>query len=443
MKCLLYIPPFECEGTHVANIASVRVGGLTLFQRVCRSLQKAEFDEIIVAKPDTLEIVPDKLVTIPIQQLEYNLRICEISEELLKIFEDDEPVCVCILDGMITPECLTMRPHGADVRIVANQEQTGIYFICHNTLKQIIKSEECLDEIEGTISETFDAPEKTVYHRMMSSDDAKIAQNLLTKSLKKPLGRDSDGLVAYFINRPISLQISKRIANSFITPNMVTAFGLIMGLAAAALMFWGVPMLMIVAVILWQFSSIIDGIDGELARMRMSPSHKGEWFDTVADDITNITFLVGLGHAVTVYYNNHPSDIWWIDTFHHWFFYIACGVALLMTITVLWFYREFVKMGIASHNHFEWGFESENRLNKSDEKRGILRKTVDLIAGGFAWIAKRDFYTFLIMWLVIFGLYLPAFGTMLIGASFVGIGGIIALTIRAIRMSSKKRKEKK
>ena len=442
MRCLLYIPAIECEGTHVANIASVRVGGLTLLQRVCRSLQNAEFDEIIIAKPDSLEIVPDKRVTIPIQQLEYNVRICEASEELLKIFNDDAPVCVCVLDGMITPECLTMRPHGADVRIIANKEQTGIYFVCHNTLEQILKSDECIDDIEGIISETFEAPEKTVYHRMMSSDDAKIAQNLLTKSLRKPLGRDSDGLIAYFINRPISLQISKRIANSFITPNMVTAFGLIMGLAAAALMFLGIPLLMVVAVLLWQLSSIIDGIDGELARMRMSPSHKGEWFDTVADDITNISFLVGLGHAVSVLYKPSESCTALYCTYHNWLFYIACGVALLMTITVLWFYREFVKMGIASHNHFEWGFESENKLNKKEEKRGFLRKTVDLIAGGFAWIAKRDFYTFLIMCLVIFGLYLPAYGTMLIGASCVGIGGIIALTIRAIRMSAKKHKEK-
>ena len=222
---------------------------------------------------------------------------------------------------------------------------------------------------------------------------------------------------------------------------MVTAFGLILGLAAAGLMFIGTPFFMVLGVILWQISSIVDGIDGELARMRMSPSHKGEWFDTVADDITNITFLVALGHAVSVYYGNNPTNIWWIDTFHDWFFYVACAVAALMAITVLWFYREFVKMGIASHNHFEWGFESDNKLNKGHEKRGFVRKTLDLIAGGFAWIANRDFYTFLIMCLVILGFYLPAFGTMLIGASCVGIGGLIALTIRACRNSSKKKKE--
>ena len=59
MKCLLYIPPFECEGIKLPNIAYVRIGGLTLYQRACRSIQKAAFDEIIIAKPKALEFPAD------------------------------------------------------------------------------------------------------------------------------------------------------------------------------------------------------------------------------------------------------------------------------------------------------------------------------------------------------------------------------------------------
>ena len=60
-----------------------------------------------------------------------------------------------------------------------------------------------------------------------------------------------------------------------------------------------------------------------------------------------------------------------------------------------------------------------------------------IMSGGFAWIAKRDFYTFLIMLLVICDLNQPAYFIMLTGASFVGIGGLIALSIRAIRHRGK------
>lgn len=429
MKCFLYIPPFGCEGTKVNNISEIRIGGLTLVQRACRSIQKAEFDEIIIIKPDTVMIPNDEKIKIPIQKHDYETRAKEIAPILAELIPD-EPCAFCTLDGMISPECLKMRPQGADVRITAGDAQTGIYFMSAKTLKSIFTSEDCLFGLPSEITETFLAPPKALYHRIVSAEDIKIGRDKLTQSLRKPLGRDADGLVAYFINRPCSLRISKHLANTPITPNMVTAFGLILGLAAAPLVATGDPWLMALAVFLWQTSSMVDGIDGELARMRMSPSHSGEWFDTVADDITNIAFLAGLGYGIGQISNN-PL-----------YFYIAACICGMMVISCSWFYREFVKMGIASHNHFEWGFEAENKENKENEHRNPIRKALDLIAGGFAWIAKRDFYTFLIMCLVMAGacfspLYYAAYFIMLIGASFVGIGGISALTLRAIRNRKK------
>ena len=433
MKCILYIPPFLCEGTNVPNISMVQVGGLTLYTRACRCIQVADFDEIIVVKPENAECKPDNLIKIPVQYFSYIERVGECSEKILQAVEGELDICVCRLDGMVGPNCFKMRPKGADVRIIANGEPSGVFFMSIRTLQSLLASEANLDEIGGAVSETFVSPDSTIYHRIVSVDDLKICQNILTKSLKKPLGRDADGLVAYFINRPCSLRISKHLANTSITPNMVSAFGLILGLLAAALVYTGIPLYMLIAVILWQTASMVDGIDGELARMRMNPSHSGEWFDTVADDVTNIVFLIGLGHGI--------AQISGVPLY----FYMGAGVALLMIIVVGWFYREFVKLGIASHNHFEWGFEAENKENKSHEHRKFIRRILDKIAGGFAWIAKRDFYTFLIMCLVIIGylskievFYYVAFFIMLTGASFVGIGGLIALTIRAFRQGRKK-----
>lgn len=436
MKCLLYIPQYECDGIRGNYTANARIGGLSLAQRACRSIQKAKFGEIIIAKFDSLELAPDPLLTIETKVFSFKDSPDEIAGELAGAIGSDN-IAVCVLDAMVSPECFAMRPVGADVRISVGETATGIYFISNAAALKLLQTPHGLDKIESIGCESYAAPDNALYRRILTKEDTKIGQNMLTKSLRKPLGRDADGLVAYFINRPCSLQISKRLANSPITPNMVTGFGLIVGLAAAALVASGNPAVMCIAVVLWQISSMVDGIDGELARMRMSPSHSGEWFDTVADDITNITFMLGLGHGLYMLGENFP---FMGENSSVYYFYVAACVCGLMVIAVGWFYALFVKMGIASHNHFEWGFEKENKENRKEEKRSALRRIADAVAGGFAWIAKRDFYTFLIMVLVCCQLHKTAYFVMLVGASFVGIGGIAALSLRAVRSCFKKKK---
>ncbi len=448
MKILLYIPPFQVEGTKVENISQIRIGGLTLFDRACRSAKNAKFDEIIVAGPTNVQFPEDPLVTIPVKRFDYTTQVKEIKTQLAEVMGDDD-ACICRVDGMIGPVAIGMRPAGADVRVRANGEDTGIYFLTGMTVQKAILADSSLDELSSGSYEMLDAPEKTIYHRILSSEDLKIGQDILTRSLRKKLGRDADGLVAYYFNRPQSLAISRRIANSPITPNMITGFGLIIGLIAAGLLVLGGYqnswLIMSLAAVLWQFSSMIDGVDGELARMRMSPSFKGEWFDTIADDITNVSFMFGLGTAMSFLYPLPDNGTLFNADggFCFPYFYVTAGVCVFMVLTLLWFYREFVKMGIASHNHFEWGFEKANKDNKVEEKRGAFHKFVDLVATGFAWICKRDFYTFLIMVLIIAGAYHVAYFVMLPCAFIIAFGGMVALSIRAIRGTGKKKKDAK
>jgi phosphatidylglycerophosphate synthase len=49
-----------------------------------------------------------------------------------------------------------------------------------------------------------------------------------------------------------------------------------------------------------QVQSILDGCDGELARLKMQGSRLGEWLDNVIDDAINVVYAVALGHAAAV-----------------------------------------------------------------------------------------------------------------------------------------------
>src|SRR5204862_26307 len=49
----------------------------------------------------------------------------------------------------------------------------------------------------------------------------------------------------------------------------------------------------IAGVLLLELGSVIDGVDGELARLKYWFSRRGEWLDTISDDLANLAFIAG------------------------------------------------------------------------------------------------------------------------------------------------------
>jgi CDP-L-myo-inositol myo-inositolphosphotransferase len=43
-----------------------------------------------------------------------------------------------------------------------------------------------------------------------------------------------------------------------------------------------------------EFGSIVDGVDGELARLRFQFSRTGQWLDTMVDDVANCAYVSGV-----------------------------------------------------------------------------------------------------------------------------------------------------
>lgn len=88
-------------------------------------------------------------------------------------------------------------------------------------------------------------------------------------------GKPTDGPVSKYINRKISIRITRFIIeyNIPLTPNHVSIISFIMALVTLPLYLYGY---LIPAGILVQLSSIIDGVDGELARALNMVSRKGD-----------------------------------------------------------------------------------------------------------------------------------------------------------------------
>jgi len=111
---------------------------------------------------------------------------------------------------------------------------------------------------------------------------------------RKP--KPTDGLVSKYINRRLSTRITAFIINKGInvTPNQITILSLLTALITAAIIWLGHP---IIGGLMVEVASIVDGIDGELARAKGITSRLGGFLDAMMDRLADISIIV----AITYY----------------------------------------------------------------------------------------------------------------------------------------------
>ncbi len=100
-----------------------------------------------------------------------------------------------------------------------------------------------------------------------------------------------DGYISKHINRKASEPIAQLLAKTKLTPNQITwaAFGI------AVLSFISFILGQnIIAGLLAQFSSIVDGVDGGLARIKGMSTTFGGFLDSVLDRYADILIVLGL-----------------------------------------------------------------------------------------------------------------------------------------------------
>jgi uncharacterized protein (TIRG00374 family) len=139
------------------------------------------------------------------------------------------------------------------------------------------------------------------WQRVATAEDRIAAERKLDRWLVKP----TDGIFAR-MNRRISIPISRHLIKWPITPNMVSLFTLAVGVASALFFAWGGYLPMLVGALLSVWASILDGCDGEVARLKLLESDFGCWLETVCDYLYYLFIFAGMtiglarnGHART------------------------------------------------------------------------------------------------------------------------------------------------
>ncbi len=91
--------------------------------------------------------------------------------------------------------------------------------------------------------------------------------------------------------RPIASAVAKRLKNTSVTPVQVT---LVFGICGLGAVFCIIQGWYITAGLLLILKSIIDAVDGELARQKKTPSYTGRYLDSVFDNLLNFLFLMAV-----------------------------------------------------------------------------------------------------------------------------------------------------
>jgi CDP-L-myo-inositol myo-inositolphosphotransferase len=125
-------------------------------------------------------------------------------------------------------------------------------------------------------------------------DDETAYQKAEKSMLNAMQGKGNDGPVSKWLNRPISIRISKYLVDFDITPNQISLVSFLLSVLAAGLFAVGNYGLLALGGIIAQFASIIDGSDGEVARLKYLSSDYGGWFDAVLDRYADAFLLFGL-----------------------------------------------------------------------------------------------------------------------------------------------------
>ena len=115
-----------------------------------------------------------------------------------------------------------------------------------------------------------------------------------------------DGFISQYMNRPLSRRLSVALSGTPLTPNHITLLSFFMGLLGAASLATNDPWFWIAGGVLIQIASIVDGCDGEIARIKLLQSPQGAWLDTVLDRYSDLA----IGLAVTFTASQLYDALW-------------------------------------------------------------------------------------------------------------------------------------
>jgi len=195
------------------------------------------------------------------------------------------------------------------------------------------------------------------------------AERILVWSLRK----SADGIASKLVNRRLSLPITWLLARSPVHPNHITILAFLCAVAGGVVIAQSGYLAGVVGMLLVEAGSIIDGVDGELARLRFQFSQAGQWLDTLADDLGNFVYSIGVALSL-----DHAGTSWAIPL-------VACALGGFATTQATQYFLIIKVYKSGDLAAIPWAFQSSEFLSR--RSNGL----VSAIAENAPKLLKRDF----------------------------------------------------
>jgi phosphatidylglycerophosphate synthase len=303
----IFIANGETRGSQLSSSLR-RVGTLPILLRTILAAQKAGATRIlVVGDPLTRRKVRREVFftgRLPesVEWIEADAGT-SLSQRLQLIATQAPSERLVFIDGNTTyhPSLLGKAAEWSDecaaLALTSGDELVGIYALSADMIRnlaqrcpmQIGTAEELLAWLSAVHSVVCMPVSENLWQCVNTREDCRSAERKLDRWLVKP----TDGIYAR-LNRRISIPISRQLIKFPITANMVSLFTLGVGFASAIFFAYGGYWNTILGAFLCLWSSILDGCDGEVARLKLLESDFGCWLETICDYLSYLFLFAGM-----------------------------------------------------------------------------------------------------------------------------------------------------
>src|SRR5208337_1334869 len=300
-----------------------RVGTLPVILRSILGLQKAGAKRIIICVDPvqgpklTRELLASNRLPRCVVwfESERNSGLPQLLKEVALELGDNH-LCVIAGDCAYHPALLREAVEwDGDQEVLAlecNNHPVGIWSLSRAAAMRV--AEQCqagvdnAEQLHALFTEKHSVDDRPVeedrWQRVHTREERISAERKLDHWLVKP----TDGIFAR-MNRRISIPISRQLIKWPITPNMVSLFTLGVGFTSGVFFALGGYWNVLFGAMLSVWASILDGCDGEVARLKLQESDFGCWLETICDYLYYLFIFTGM--AIGMVRSFGPTYLIW------------------------------------------------------------------------------------------------------------------------------------